>query len=251
MDLRTSLLGREKPEHQFHDSVSLQWIDSHRPKELLDEYEIDSQVIPFISDFKPWKQCRDSWFLDHLIRDGIHGFRHVCRVAIYSLSLAVRYYPDISDDEINAMMFAGLLHDCRRKNDNADSQHGMRAAMWLDENSQILPKKLHLLSPAVCFAMSVHSDSYEDISARSEYGKFGKYVDILKTADALDRYRFPRSDWWLSPEFLRLRPSIKDMSFAFDFMAISENLFLSCKDNQESIAGAWKQLIIKGSPRRA
>ena len=251
MDLRTSLLGREKPKHQFHDSVSLRWINDHRPKELPDEYEIDPQVIRFINDFKPWEQCRDSWFLNHLIRDGIHGFRHVCRVAIHSVCLAVRYYPDISHNEINAMMFAGLLHDCRRKNDNADPRHGVRAAMWLDKNPQILPGNLSSLFAGIRFAISVHSDSYKNISARSEYKKFGTYVDTLKTADALDRYRFPRSDWWPSPEFLHLQPSIKDMSFAFDLMMISENLFLSSKDNLGLMGNTWKQFIIKGSPRRA
>ncbi|OGZ37927.1 MAG: hypothetical protein A3A94_03210 [Candidatus Portnoybacteria bacterium RIFCSPLOWO2_01_FULL_43_11] len=242
MNLRSSLIQSKKPAHQFHDAASLKWIASHRPKNLLNNYTVDVDTIRIIRNLKPWKRCENSWFINNLIKDGIHGFRHVSRVAIHAVFLAIEHYNEISENEIKALMFAALLHDCRRKNDNADPRHGLRAADWLEKKPEIFPKKLHLLSPAIHFAISVHNDPYERIFTYSLYKKFKPFVDILKTADALDRYRFPRSDWWFSSKFITLCPGIKNLSLAFDLVIKSETLFLDTKDNIKSITEALKLL---------
>lgn len=240
MNLRESLLQPKKPKHQLHDKASIKWIVDNRPVDLLENYQLSSEIIREVEKFEPWKIIEDSWFTNSLIRDGIHGFRHGCRVAIHAVSLAMNNCKDVSRDEIEPLIFAGLLHDCRRKNDNADTPHGRRAAAWLARNKKILPDYLNNFFPAIRFSIFVHNDSYEHIEKLSTYKEFKTFVDILKTADALDRYRFPRSDWWISLKFISLKPTIQDMSFAFDFSLMSEKLFLETKNNSESLLATWK-----------
>lgn len=240
MNLRESLLQSKKPKHQFHDKASVQWIADNRPVDLLKNYQLSREIVREVEKLEPWKIIDDSWFTNSLIRDGIHGFRHCCRVAIYAVSLLMNNCKDISRDEIESLIFAGLLHDCRRINDNADTPHGRRAAVWLVKNKKIIPEHLNNFFPAIWFSIFVHNDSYKHIEKLSAYKEFKIFVDILKTADALDRYRFPRSDWWISPKFIFLKPTTQDMSFAFDLVLRSEKLFLETKNNSESLLVTWK-----------
>lgn len=243
MDLRSLLLRAPKPAHQFHDESSLVWILDNRPKYLPKEYEIEDNIIKKIKRGQPWNECNDDWFTETLIKDGIHGFRHVCRVAVHTISLALQNKPNISDKEIEALMFAALLHDCRRKNDNEDLRHGTRAAEWLYKRNGVLPKHLQPFSKAIRFAISVHNDSYDKIIRRPNYKKYKFFVDVLKTADALDRYRFPIDGWWINTKFIMLTPRIKDMALAYDLMLKSEALFLQTRNNRLSIKYALEKLI--------
>ena len=242
MELRTALFQSKKPHHQFYDEGSLKWLFSHKPKNLLRSYKINSTLLGIVDSLRPWEKCNDGWFLNHLIRDGIHGFRHACRVSIHALSFALTYKKSISEDELKAIMFTGILHDCRRKNDNADLRHGVRTAEWLVEHSDAFPMRVLSFFPAIKFAISVHNDSYDSIKKRKNYKRFKFFVDIIKTADALDRYRFPRSDWWFSQHFVVLPVSVKEMSFAFDLAAISELMFFITRNNNKSIYWAWNFL---------
>ncbi|MCD6270510.1 hypothetical protein J7J23_01880 [bacterium] len=248
INLRTALLRTEKPRHQFYDWDSLKWLFSHKPKNLLKKNKINSKLLDAVDSLRPWEKCDDKWFLNSLTKDGIHGFRHACRVSIHALSFALTYDKKISKDELEAIMFTGILHDCRRKNDNADSLHGIRTAEWLTKHANILP--VHVLSflPAMKFAISVHNDSYQNIKKRKDYKKFKFFVDVIKVADAVDRYRFPRSDWWFSQHFIVLPVSTQKMSFAFDLAAISELLFFITKNNSKSVSLAWDFLKQKKQP---
>jgi len=242
MNLRISLLQSKKPIHQFHDEISLDWIIKNKPKIFKKNYILKDEFIRKIDKIKPWEILSDDWFVNNLIRDGIHGFRHVCRVAIYSVSLVLNNYKNTPKEEIDSLIFSGLLHDCRRENDSTDLGHGKKSAIWLSKNQDLLPEYLLKFFPAIRFSIYVHNDSYKNIRTLKNYQKFKKFVDVLKTADALDRYRFPRSDWWISPNFISLKPTIEEMAFAFDFVLISEKLFLETKNNLTSIFKAWRIL---------
>lgn len=243
MDLRSLLLETIKPLHQFHDKASLEWIISNRPSEILKKTRIKSSHAERIKKSKLWEVCDDAWFRNSITRDGIHGFRHSCRVAIHSILLATQNKPDISNEEIESLIYAALLHDCRRKNDNTDSRHGVRAAKWLGMNKDILPQRIIFFKEQVRFSIAVHNNPYNEIINHYKYKKFKFHVDILKTADALDRYRFPREDWWINSKFLKIIPERENMAFAYDLMVESESLFLEQKNNQQAIMGALKKLI--------
>lgn len=244
MNLHTYLLEPRKPTHQFHDTTSIHWLETHRPNILPREYYVSSKTIQVIREKKPWEWYKDSWFLHSLVRDGIHGFRHGCRVSIHAVSLAIDNY-DMTGDEIDALILAGLLHDCRRKNDNADMRHGIRAAAWLQKKQNVIPKHLQVFIPAIRFAIAVHNDSYNDIFLRLSYKRFKSFVDILKTADGLDRYRFPRSDWWFSPNFVSLIPNLRNMAFAFDLAFQTESFYVDTKNNIQSMVMAWNKFYKK------
>ncbi|MEK7094381.1 MAG: hypothetical protein AAB903_03535 [Patescibacteria group bacterium] len=237
MSLRQDLLEKKKPTHQFHDSDSLDWIDSHRPRNISSD-PISSSVDKLILGFEPWKKGKNMKFQNSAIQNGIHGFRHGCRVAIQALILGYNHY-QLSQDELEAVMFAGLIHDCRRMNDNSDPHHGRRVALWLKNNKRVLPARLSVFLPAISFAIAVHSDSYEHIKKMQQYQRFKLFVDILKTADGLDRYRFPRSDWWFSSKFVMLKPSTQERSLAFDMVLKSEYHYLRSGKNKDSIQKAW------------
>ncbi|MEX0918405.1 MAG: hypothetical protein WDZ85_00320 [Candidatus Paceibacterota bacterium] len=242
MNLRQELLNKNKPRHQFHDSESLAWLAYNRPNYLLNQYQFERLLLKTIDREKPWVKCEDCWFTSDLIKDGIHGFRHVCRVAIYSILIALREKPTISREEINVLVYIALLHDCRRKNDNTDPRHGIRAVRWLYKNRYLIPKDLTSFYQAIKFSIEVHNDNYSKIVENKNYKKFKFFVDILKTADALDRYRFPRTDWWICDKFIVLAPDQREMAFAYDFVLESESLFVFNKNNRVSIEQSWKKL---------
>lgn len=133
-----------------------------------------------------------------------------------------------------------MLHDCKRENDNADERHGARVASWLERNQDVLQDEVKSLLLEIAFAIRVHNDSYDRICGMPSYKKHKLFVDVLKAADVLDRYRFPRSDWWFSRHFVRLYPSVQDMAFAFDLALESEDKYLKTRNNFESIAAAWR-----------
>ena len=241
MNLREALFQSKKPVHQFHDENSLMWIQTNRVNILPKNYFLPDQFVKIVAAFKPWLFLEDFWFTDSLIRDGIHGYRHNSRVAIHALYLAVQNY-DLSKDELKAIMFACLIHDCRRENDNADREHGLRAANWLNERIDILPEDIQIFADHIKFAITVHTDLYDKIVEESLYDTFGLFVDILKTADSMDRYRFPRSDWWFLEKFVKLIPTQDHLAFAFDLALQTEFLYLSCKDNRKSVMTTWSRL---------
>jgi len=138
-------------------------------------------------------------------------------------------------------MWAGLLHDCRRKNDNADPRHGLRAGEWL-KGRKVLPRGVNHFESAIRFAISVHADPYDKIVALPRYEGFRELTDILKTADALDRFRFPRSDWWFDPRFIRLPANPAVLGFAFDLALLSERAFLEGAGNPGAVLAAWREL---------
>ncbi len=241
MNLRQGLLQHEKPIHQFHDRDSLQWMISHKPKFLPGCHPLPGEFIEAVRKNKPWDRMDNRWFANDLTRDGIHGFRHACRVSLLAMYLALEHHP-LSEKELAAVMFSGLLHDCRRKNDNADPRHGARAALWLERNRNILPGRLQSLIPAIRFSISVHNDPYPRFSGAASYKKYKPFVDLLKTADALDRYRFPRADWWISKKFIVLPAHKKGMAFAFELAYRSESFFFKTADNKRAILSSWNEL---------
>lgn len=239
MNFREQLLNSPKPRHQFHDKESLAWLELNRPNCLPTTYKLRGLFIDTVEKERPWEKCMGDWFTNKLIRDGIHGFRHVCRVAIHSISLALQSRSDVSEGEIGALIYSALLHDCRRKNDNADQRHGIRASQWLRRNYNLIPQHLKSFNETILFPVEIHNDNYNKIIDKKKYRKFKFFVDVLKTADALDRYRFPREDWWIDEKFLVHMPSNEDMAFAYDLALESEREFITIKNNTISVEQSW------------
>ncbi len=207
------------------DAASLAWIVQHRPRALLCPGRFTSKEKKIINSLAPWRHCRSTWWEQDAIRRGIHGFRHSCRVALHTLILGL-CHRDITPPELSALMYAGLLHDCRRRNDNADVLHGPRMAALIAQQPEILPQRIRPWKDAVSDAIAFHSEVYRTIHPQKQYARSRAFIDILKTADALDRYRFPRSDWWLDLRHLVLIPERRLLAVAFELLVATEKEFL-------------------------
>jgi hypothetical protein len=57
-------------------------------------------------------------------------------------------------------------------------------------------------------------------------GWASRAVDIVKTADALDRYRLPKLKWWINDSYLRCLPPDWIKRTAYDLVVASEYLCL-------------------------
>lgn len=67
-------------------------------------------------------------------------------------------------------------------------------------------------------------------------------IDVLKTADALDRYRLPKLKWWIDDAQIKIVPSDDFKAFSFDLIIASERRFLKGEDNANSIISALHDL---------
>lgn len=71
----------------------------------------------------------------------------------------------------------------------------------------------------------------------------GPLTDLLKTADALDRYRMPRQRWWPRDEFLRVIPPPWLHRVAFDLVVETEMARL---DGQDGVTAVLTALQSRG-----
>lgn len=82
---------------------------------------------------------------------------------------------------------------------------------------------------AMQVAVRLHDVPYASFSLGQQRDRqqAAEMVDVLKTADALDRYRLPKLKWWLDPSLLRLRPPANLARFSFDLVCESESRYLA------------------------
>lgn len=232
---------KQLPEFQYTDWQTLDWICANKPPLRSWEYrkELFSCPLP-----KAGSPLAGEWFLEPKTIDGIHGTRHAIRVSIYAHALAMEL--GLPEATRKAAMLAGLLHDVRRKDDKGDAGHGSRCAEWFRDNHPRISLARNLTDAqrsAVGTAIGFHELSYDRIVGTPEYAGCEDVVDVLKTADALDRYRMPKLTWRIDDAFLKVKPSDEFKAFAFDLVIASEKHFLDGDENTIAIARAFEQLI--------
>jgi len=130
---------------------------------------------------------------------GIHGIRHQFRVSLYIWIIIQYYNVNITSNDVIQLLQASLYHDILRKNDNADLNHGKKSAIWIK-------KKYSNINSEIVNAISNHNINAETNTI---------YDVLLKTADALDRYRLPKEKWWINSKYL--------------LMNIDDEIFEICK----------------------
>ncbi len=234
--------SKKLPRFQYMDQQTLDWICINKPKLGVWEYKKDLFCIPL--DLKEIP-LETNWFLEPKTIDGIHGIRHAVRVSIYANALAILF-------KLSATMryktnIAALLHDVRRQDDKGDIGHGDRCAEWIDKNF----KKINYLQSfekrqiqPISRAVKFHEIPYDQIVVESDYKTHSRIIDIIKTSDALDRYRLPQLKWWIDDIYLKIKPTEDFKAFAFDLVTTSERNFLQGQDNVSSIKESLKALKI-------
>lgn len=222
-------------ELQIMDRETLTWIEQRTKNYVFKP----SSKLPFL--FKEDIQIlekyfpRKIWFLSKPHSEGIHGRRHIGRVSLFALLLC--NYISTSADIKYCAFLASIVHDLRRLNDNKDINHGDRSAKWLKENLnpfRPIINKFDIDIDDVALAVKYHNIESSQIPD-SLTDNCMKTISILKTADALDRFRQPKESWWPDAEKL-LEPSATELIFLARRITLhSENQYLNGIDAKTAV----------------
>ncbi|MFF2953036.1 hypothetical protein ACFVVU_17020 [Kitasatospora sp. NPDC057965] len=201
--------------HQAMDRPTLDWIARNRPAGARVPASLPHRPAPLVPDA--------AWFARKGTASSIHGVLHGARVATLLQLLA--HHHDVDPARARALATAAACHDGRRLDDRADPGHGRRAADWLTANGHLVTTVLgRSPTPEAIMAVALHDVPHEAFagSEAEAYRRHRLAVDLLKAADALDRYRLPLARWW--PDLRRLRLPVPDWAppLAHDLVVRSE-----------------------------
>jgi len=159
-----------------------------------------------------------------LYESHVHGKSHIARVAILSFVLGLQL--NLNDDDLRLSLEIAKYHDVGRRDEDEDEMHGPRGARKIAVICCDFTDQEKSIIAAVIAAHSLRDDCYLDVFQRwdglqeSQYPKCKQLLDIIKDADALDRFRL--RDNSLNLDFLRLENSVHlvraacEMVHAFD-----------------------------------
>ena len=182
--LYQKLNDRPYPVHQYMDKESIDWL-----KNNLDiKYNINKVkfILNPLGKFPIDKLDVDTLAYEKYNGFGIHGVRHQLRTALYTWIIIKYFDITLDENEILELLQSVLYHDILRENDNTDLEHGKKSSIWI-------AKKYPFIRKAIIKAIFNHDIDIEKISI---------YDKIVKTADALDRYRLPKAKWWIKEEYM-------------------------------------------------
>jgi len=225
------------PDFQSLDEDTLIWIESNKPQFSILKY--DQKFAEFsmncVQKFTPSQK----WFLRSEGINSIHGLRHILRV-VANTAYLIKEKNIIDERTITATLIAASLHDLQRKDDRGDNGHAERAARWFLSNQKSILAHyrisdrdidVNVVSASILF----HEQLYSQILNNSDYIKNKIVADLLKSGDALDRYRLPKLKWWINDEYLLLKPSQKSKLFAYTLVVNSERNFLKTGKSKDSV----------------
>lgn len=226
---------RRLPRHQHMDPTTLRWIADNRPTGWP-----DAPIGHPPMTAARYALIPRGWYAQPRVAESIHGLRHGARVAILAAHIA--RLMDLPVRETLEAVIAGALHDCRRLHDQDDPGHGARAARWFAERhinimAHLLPPARETRAVVIAAAMELHDVDYPTFTdwQRERYEIAPTVCDIVKTADALDRYRLPKIKWWPNPDFLRLIPPPWLHRYAFDLMLATERHRLEGTSSERAV----------------
>lgn len=245
MSLIQKAKKKKLPSEQFMDQETLSWIKKNKPKfksKKINRNVFDCKKIFFyLNKFYP----KDSWFVKIRAINTIHGIRHMMRVLIYAVIISD--YLKLTQKTTYKLSVASAIHDLRRINDNTDPGHGQRAAEWFIKNNiRILNFfKLKMTKQdieEIYYIIFFHAQDYQIILNDLNYLKYEKNINIFKTLDALDRYRLPKLKWWIDDRYLIFSPPSFCKEVAYELVSVSEELFLSNKNNKKCLTQSLRQV---------
>lgn len=170
---------------------------------------------------------KNEWF-DKNPLIGIHGLSHTLRVMVYTYILCQQK----KEIRIDPFMIAASIHDLKRTKDEREDEHGLNAAKWFLKNKSLFKNINKKEINAIVFAVSNH-DVYGEIKLEGK--EKIKMFNILKTADALDRFRLKEKNWWPNQKFIPLKLDKEILNFAKNFSIKTEKEISKGKAVLESI----------------
>ncbi|MGW1280721.1 hypothetical protein ACWD4V_27670 [Streptomyces tsukubensis] len=235
------------PPHQYPDRPTLDWIAAHRPRLGPSSHPVPG---PATRALIRRSATPPHWTAEPRLADSLHGIRHAMRTAALAGVLAAANGLDAADTAVAVV--AAAVHDCRRRHDRDDPGHGERAAHWLTARADEVWAHFGLPAPAphtvarAATAVRLHDVPYEDFAPGNgdsgqrpynhvSYEEHRAVCDLLKAADALDRYRLPKASWW--PDTRRVRQPAFDTfrALAFDLVVGSERARLAGAGSADAV----------------
>lgn len=137
-----------------------------------------------------------SLFQNNKLYCSLHGIMHTTRVMFYSLIIA-----KILNIDYTLPVFIASMHDIARQNDKTDIEHGKRASLFISDNINNKFVKYNLYKDIINFVITNHNISIDNIASSIPVEQMF-YLNILKTADALDRFRLPKKEWWPDTNYI-------------------------------------------------
>ncbi|MFI8437098.1 hypothetical protein ACIGJO_25845 [Streptomyces sp. NPDC079020] len=217
------------PLHQHMDHATVAWISDHRPNLPPTPAPV---LRPQSKKLLVHGGMPTRWWADPRLYTSLHGVRHAMRTAALAAVLAEAN--GLDDADATTAILAAAVHDCQRRNDQEDRRHGARAAVWLAANADTVwghfglaaaPRRIVQAATAV----RLHDLPYEEFAAddKADHALAERITDVVKAADALDRYRLPKLKWWPDSEYVR-EPAFDQLrGLAFDLVLVSERAYLA------------------------
>lgn len=225
--------------HQFLDADSLKYIKINvEPVMWATPYISERFWLYMKNHFQP-ESYKSEWYVDQNIAKGIHGINHALRTAVNICMLVFTHKIHIN---IPALVYAAFRHDCGRLVDTRDANHGMRSAQLVSSDPDFSSSPISRYRKEIIASIQLHNQDYKEIKNTETYKENKIAVELLKTADALDRYRLPRKDWWAKDEYLRIVPSDIERRFAYHLMQEMEFDYLSCGNSIKAINHAMGKM---------
>src|SRR4051812_34545956 len=224
------------PGFQYMDAATLEWIASHSDDFPSVSSTHELRVGAAAQRILNAEPIPSDWHAEPKLVDSLHGTRHMRRTAALAALLAELH--GLGSDEAAALVVAASVHDCRRLHDNDDTGHGERASAWLAER----PGEVFSFFGVDANAAQIHEATiairlhdipyiaFTELNA-ADHTATERITDLLKTADALDRYRLPTLEWWPRYEYLRMIPPMWLRRVAFDLVVETESACLNGADS--------------------
>ncbi|MFI5620748.1 hypothetical protein [Streptomyces sp. NPDC051567] len=225
------------PLHQYMDRATIDWIRDNRP----DLSPMRSITLrPASKELLRQAALPARWLAEPHVYESIHGIRHSMRVTALAALLAEEQ--DLDDEDTATAVVAAAVHDWQRLHDRDDRGHGARAALWLAANADTVwghfgrsAVRSRIVRAAT--AVRLHDVPYDAFSAddRTDHQRAERICDVVKAADALDRYRLPKLTWWPDARHVRVPDFERFRALAFDLVVISETAHLAGASGTESV----------------
>ncbi|MBT2366165.1 hypothetical protein J7E88_12815 [Streptomyces sp. ISL-10] len=234
---------KQLPHHQYTDHATVRWIEANRPdfpEAPAHELRVTSQRLLYRSAIPV------TWMAEPKLADSLHGIRHAMRTATLAALLAEA--TGLPQDDTATLVLAAAFHDCRRLHDKDDRGHGARAAVWLTDNADTVWAHFHLTATpqridAAATAVRLHEVPYDAFAPddAADHARALHITDLLKAADALDRYRLPKLSWWPDSSLVRTPAFDALRSTAFELVVASEAAHLAGFESADSVFKALEQ----------
>ncbi|RMB83310.1 hypothetical protein [Streptomyces shenzhenensis] len=225
------------PVHQYMDHATVTWIGANRP-------DLQPPPMPHLRPLlRALLSCDGPpaiWWAETRLHISLHGVRHAMRTAALAAVLAEAN--NLDDTDAATAVLAAAVHDCRRHDDKDDPGHGARAAIWLATNADTVCNHYGLTATPrrivqAATAVRLHDIPYDAFTTadQSDHAQAERVTDIVKAADALDRYRLPKLKWWPASRYVREPAFDQTRALAFDLVLVSERTALAGADGAAAV----------------